>query len=112
MSVFDLIAENQIQDWNRRKANGEVDESRTIKPQERSSFESHLFKSVVGCYEKAAEFPEGHHQRRALEQRAEDLRVQLLVGLEQKGMRITAQSMSKELQLKHQAILSNKLTTA
>ena len=36
MSVFDLIAENQIQDYNRRKANGEVKESRTIQPEERT----------------------------------------------------------------------------
>ncbi|AJR06766.1 hypothetical protein C9J03_04020 [Photobacterium gaetbulicola] len=106
MSVFDLIAENQIQDYNRRKANGEVKESRTIQPEERTSFESHLFKSIVGCYEKAAEKPE--QERQALEERAENLRMQLLIGLEQKGMRITAQSMSKELMLKRQAILGNE----
>ncbi|MGF1700232.1 hypothetical protein L4D09_07955 [Photobacterium makurazakiensis] len=109
MSVFDLIAENQIQDWNRRKANGEVDETKVIKQEERTSFESHLFKSVIGCYEKAAGKPEGHNERRALEQRAEDLRVQLLIGLEQKGMRITAQSMSKELLHKRQSILGESI---
>lgn len=103
MSVFDLIAENQIQDYNRRKANGEVKESRTIQPEERTSFESHLFKSIIGCYEKAAEKSEG--ERQALEERAESLRMQLLIGLEQKGMRITAQSMAKELMAKRQAIL-------
>ncbi len=97
MSVFDLIAENQIQDWNRRKAEGKIPEN-APEPTKRTSFESQLFTAIVDYYKQAVKHAPESIKRQQIERQAENLRIQLMITLERNDMRHTAQFLTVELQ--------------
>ncbi|WP_087018940.1 hypothetical protein [Thaumasiovibrio subtropicus] len=97
MSIFDLLAENQIQDWNRRKAEGKISD-KPAEPLKRTSFESQLYTAIVEYYQKASTLAPEAPKRLQIERQAESLRIQLMITLERNDMRHTAQFLAEELE--------------
>nr|WP_086939338.1 hypothetical protein [Thaumasiovibrio occultus] len=96
MSIFDLLAENQIRDYNRRKEQGLVDENKA--PLKRTSFESQLYTAIVEYYGQIARVLDEPMKRAQLERQAENLRLQLMITLERNDMRHTAGFLADELE--------------
>ncbi|WP_413111820.1 hypothetical protein [Thaumasiovibrio sp. DFM-14] len=108
MSIFDVIAENQIQDWNRRKAEGKIDESSDKAPLKRTSFEAQLFHAIIDCYHQLAVLQPETPKWTKLDKRAEELRIQLMINLERHDMHVTAKMMTEELSRRRAGIIAGK----
>lgn len=77
---LDALAEARIREWQRRVAAGEVSATEAL-PLNADSWESQLFKEVVAL-RLAARDTEDPAEARRLRERAEGLRIQLMVALE------------------------------
>jgi hypothetical protein len=97
MNAFDILTENQIKSWEKRKAEGKDTPAKNPTSGKRSSFEAMLYRNILDLYKKMANCPVGSKQYAQLEKSADNLKAQLLVSMERQKMFINSQIFSREL---------------
>ena len=95
--VMRLMAEANIRDWQRRVDAGEVDPNAPRLDLASDSFENLIYKEIVAHYERAAAASD-ESTRKALIKKANDQRIQLLVGIERERP-LLAQTLDAKLGL-------------
>jgi hypothetical protein len=97
MDAFDILTENQIKSWEKRKAEGKDTPAKNPTSGKRSSFEAMLYRSILDLYKQMASVEAGTKQYAQLDRRSENLKAQLLVSMERQKMFINSQIFSQQL---------------
>ncbi len=97
MDAFDILTENQIKSWEKRKAEGKDTPAKNPASAKRSSFEAMLFNNILDTYRQMAEHKPGSAEYAHLEETADKLKAQLMVSMERQKTFINSQILSREL---------------
>tara|TARA_R110002096_G_scaffold39227_7_gene107506 strand:- start:300 stop:623 length:324 start_codon:yes stop_codon:yes gene_type:complete len=100
MSIFDLLAEAKIKEWENRdrSTTNQSEEKRKSKSgeyQKTESFEKQLLQDIHGLIEDSNSDDQETNSRCV--ERAKSLEVQLMASLEKQGLYLTAKRISEEL---------------
>jgi len=93
-SIFEVMAEAKIRDWQRRVASGDPSATSSGEGTKVESWETQVFKEIIDLH-AAARDAEGEERARLLS-KARDLRIQLMTALE-KDRPLLARTLAEKL---------------
>lgn len=108
MNLFDILAENQIASWEKRKAEGKIPPPRkNDKERIVSSFESQMCLDIENVYFEMSLVDSSSEQWKNLDAKSNELRTHLMIAMERQGLFILSKTLSHKLSVARQRILGD-----
>ncbi|GLO62420.1 hypothetical protein MACH09_29280 [Vibrio sp. MACH09] len=111
MNLFDILAENQIASWEKRKAEGKIRPSRKDNKERKvSSFESQMCVDIENIYVQMSQLDSSSEEWKNLEAKSNEFKTHLMIAMERQGLFILSKTISNKLSMSRQRILGDQLT--